>query len=112
MIGSCDESTFIEGIAVSTCIGGIVESVSKSPKSTKLHSDTELDVGHVNKERKLDFVRMIRDHGLVKTNVFKVVNIKISDYSGGSNFRNISKGIDVIRETYCRKKLLLVLDNV
>ena len=105
-------------------IDGIVEHVLKhcrsyfSAKSTKLHSDTELDVGHLKQKRKLDVVRMIRDHGLVKTNVFKVVNIKISDYSGGSNFReksnvgNISKGIDVIQETYCRKKLLLVLDNV
>ena len=88
-----------------------------SAKSTKLLSDTELDVGHLKKKRKLDDVRMIRDQGLVKTNVFKVVNIKISDYSGGSNFQekskvgNISKGIDVIQETYCRKKLLLVLDN-
>ena len=67
----------------------------------------------LKQKRKLDVVRMIRDHGLVKTNVFKVVNIKISDYSGGSNFRekskvgNISKGIDVIQETYCRKKTSL-----
>ena len=39
-----------------------------SVKSTKLHSDTELDVGHLKQKRKLDVVRMIRDHGLVKIN--------------------------------------------
>lgn len=72
----------------SKAIQGIVEHISKhcmsyfSAKSTKSHSETELDVSQLNKKRELD---------VGKTTILKVINIKISDYSGGSNFRENSK---------------------
>ena len=98
----------------SKAIQGIVEHISEhctsyfSAKSTKSHSETELDVSHLNKKLELD---------VGKTNILRVVNIKISDYSGGSKFRenskvgNTSKGIKVIQEAH-RKRLLLFFENV